>query len=408
MSLSSVSLKLRLLKSLSTRLSVSSCCEFSSSSSLFSREQFIRDKENINIVTLGSHQHGKTWLASHLSLLLSHQNAGVSHRRMENIDQSASERENRRSETVTHLELWRTGSRYRFTLADLPGHINYIKNMLSHLAHADVALLVVSPEHGVDDLTVLYHHLAAHLGVKLILPVIMFREETDQETLDLINMELGELDNISDTVIIEPDNLVDLLEDIETRVDNEAVIADRDINKPFFMALEQVGNIPSRGIFCAGRVLQGSMTVGASSLEVFYQGRSSRVSVRDLEIFRRATDSLVAGDRGGAFLKPKQEIELKRGAVLYDPKLKLTASAEFEVSLRRVKKGKSSLKGEGVIFHSTSSDGKVSVTGGDNLEISDYTDSLVKLRLSQKILARSGDPVVLRNNHSFYKGFIVV
>ena len=102
------------------------------------------------------------------------------------------------------------------------------------------------------------------------------------------------------------------------------------------------------------------------------------------------------------------KLKVKGGAVLYDPKLKLTASAEFEVSLRRVKKGKSSLKGEGVIFHSTSSDGKVSVTGGDNLEISDDTDSLVKLKLSQKILARPGDPVVLRNNHSFYKGFIVV
>ena len=68
------------------------------------------------------------------------------------IDHSASERENKRSENVSHLEMWRTGSRFRFTLADLPGHMTYIKNTLNHLAHADVALLVISPEQGNDTL----------------------------------------------------------------------------------------------------------------------------------------------------------------------------------------------------------------------------------------------------------------
>ena len=128
----------------------------------------------------------------------------------------------------------------RFTLADLPGSTTYIKNNLNHLAHADVGLLVVSPELGVDKNTRLYYHLANHFGVKMIVPVITTRPDTDEETLDLVKMELSELEDIRDTKVIGEKDLVQFLENIENHINDTTIIGSRNSEKPFFMALEQV------------------------------------------------------------------------------------------------------------------------------------------------------------------------
>ena len=128
----------------------------------------------------------------------------------------------------------------RFTLADLPGSTTYIKNNLNHLAHADVGLLVVSPELGVDKNTRLFYHLANHFGVKMIVPVITTRPDTDEETLDLVKMELSELEDIRDSEVLGVQDLNKFLEKLENQIDNTSIISSRDSEKPFFMALEQV------------------------------------------------------------------------------------------------------------------------------------------------------------------------
>ena len=95
------------------------------------RDEFIRDKSIVNLVTLGAGQHGKTTLASRLTkVLASH---GVPVKEVAEIDNNASEKENCRSEQVTHMELWRDQSKWRYSLADLPGNFAYIKNTLNHL-----------------------------------------------------------------------------------------------------------------------------------------------------------------------------------------------------------------------------------------------------------------------------------
>ena len=156
-------------------------------------------------------------------------------------------------------------------------------------------------------------------------------------------------------------------------------------------------------MFCVGRVLQGVMTTGGA-LEAFYQGKSSKINVREMEIFRRVTDTLEVGDRGGAFIRMKPEIDLKRGGVICDPKLKLTPRDELEVSLISVT-GAKTIKGDSVLFHSTNSDGKIPVPSVT--EISDSKESLLKLKLSQKILARPSDKFILRNNQNFFKGVVL-
>ena len=211
-----------------------------STSHALSKEKFERTRENVNIVTLGGHHHGKTWLASALSRVLADQGDGVIHKTEEMIDHSSSERENRRSEHPSHLELWRRGSGLRFTLADLPGHPSYLKNTLNFVSHAEVGLLVISPELGVEDTTRLHCQLASHLGVSLI-PVIVPRPDTDEETLDLIRMEVNDLEGVEEMEIVSEESLISLLEKVENHDTLKSEIGKREKDKPLLMAVEQVG-----------------------------------------------------------------------------------------------------------------------------------------------------------------------
>ena len=125
-----------------------------------------------------------------------------------------------------------------------------------------------------------------------------------------------------------------------------------------------------------------------------------------MEIFRKVTEQLIAGDRGGVFMKPKQDIELKRGAVIYDSKNKPTVRDQIEVSLTPVTGENKTLKGEGVLFHSTLTDGRVSLVGKKEFDLSDNCENLLTLKLSQKILASPNDKIVFRNHNSFFTGIV--
>ena len=229
-----------------SRLRLQHVCHMSvNQRGLSGREQFVRERENVNMVSLGASQHGKTVLASRLSMALSP--GGVSVRTVSELDHSVSEREQGRSESATHLELWRRQSALRFSLADLPGSLAYIKNCLNHLPHADLALLVVSPDHGVEQETKLFALMAHHLGVKLIVPVISMREGTDTETVDLVNMELQDLQEILsptfqlDNPLVSDENIIKLLSHVENLVvTGGQILSNRDTKGPFYMAIEQV------------------------------------------------------------------------------------------------------------------------------------------------------------------------
>ena len=95
------------------------------------RENFIRNKDNVNIVMLGASQHGKTTLASNMTKVLA--THGVTAKEIQDIDHSVSEKENLRSEHASHMDFWRNESDWRFSLADLPGSFSYLKNTLNHL-----------------------------------------------------------------------------------------------------------------------------------------------------------------------------------------------------------------------------------------------------------------------------------
>jgi len=369
------------------------------------RESFVRDKLIANLVTLGATQHGKTTLASKMTKALSQE--GVTIKEIDDIDHSVSERENKRSEHVSHMEIWQNKSDWRISLADLPGGFAYLKNSLNHLPHCDAALLIISAEHGIDEDTRTFYYIAKHLNIPLILPVVVVRGETcDEETLELIKMEMDELEGVRPPHLL-PDlnektltNFLDSICDLLSQT-----IPDRPVGQPFCMALEQVGNIPKRGDFCAGRVLQGKISVG-DQLEAFYQGKTSKANVKDIEIYRKGAEFLQAGDRGGIFLKLKTEMDLKRGGVLYNSKIKLNVSDEWKVSLKSISgSGKSVLRGDSVFYYSTITDGKVSF--GGQLEVNEETESAALIKLSKPISAKSGDKFIVRNNQLIVLGTFV-
>ena len=257
--------------------------------------------------------------------------------------------------------------------------------------------------------TKLLYHMAAHLDIPLILPVISLRgvEDMEQETVELINMELEELEGIRTPFILNnplknDDCLLGLLDEVDDLV--RQTLPERQVGKPLYMALEQIGSIPKRGDFCAGRVLAGKVAVG-DQIEAFYQGKTSKANVKDIEIYRKGTKFLQAGDRGGVFVKLKTEMDFKRGGILYDPKSKLSVGSEWKVRLKTVSGfGSATLKGDSVFYSSTMTDGKVSL--GGNVEIREDAEEIVNMKLSSKIICKPGDKVIIRNNQVIALGVI--
>jgi len=140
-------------------------------------------------------------------------------------------------------------------------------------------------------------------------------------------------------------------------------------------------------------------------VEAFYQGSSSKGSVKDLEIYRQGTKDLQAGDRGGAFLKLKPELEMRRGGLLYDPKSKLTVSDSWKVTLQCLPgAGRVVARGEAVAFISALFDGKVIVA---NVEVSEGEVAATTIRLSHKVIGEEGQRFILRCQKYFLLGKLV-
>jgi len=362
----------------------------------------VRDRTNVNIVTLGASQHGKTLLCSRLTEVLSAH--GVPVKKVSDIDHMAAEKESGVSQSASHLQFWGQDSKLIFSMADLPGSIQYVKNCLAFLPHADLALLVVHADKGVEEFTRILHYFARHLQVPNIIPVVN-QPQADPETLELVLMELEELEGLEEVCLVEnlkdqDQGLLALLETAERTIGEEPVREEGQ----FYMALEQVGNIPSRGTFCAGRVLRGQLKVG-DQVEAFYQGSSAKGSVKDLEIYRKGTKDLQAGDRGGAFIKLKPEVELRRGGFLYDPKSKHTVSDSWKVTLECLPgAGRVLARGEAVVFTSALFDGKVIVA---NVEVLEGELAATTIKLSHKVIGEEGQRFILRSQKYFLLGKLV-
>lgn len=296
------------------------------------KEKFERTKPHVNIGTIGHVDHGKTTLASAITMYLSTKGM-ASARSFDSIDNAPEERERGITIAVAHLE-YETEKRH-YAHIDCPGHADYIKNMITGAAQMDGAILVVSAADGPMPQTREHILLARQVGVPAI---VVFLNKVDmvddKELLDLVELEVRELlskyEFPGDQIPIirgsalkamkNPDDpeAGKPIQELVDAVDSYIPTPKRETDKPFLMPVEDVFSITGRGTVGTGRVERGEVKVG-ENVEIVGIKDTKKTVVTGIEMFRKLLDSGQAGDNVGLLLRGIEKTDLERGQVIAKP-----------------------------------------------------------------------------------------
>lgn len=304
------------------------------------RDKFERNKPHINIGTIGHVDHGKTTLTAAITATLSTLGNAVL-KKYEDIDAAPEERARGITINTAHVE-YETDFRH-YAHVDCPGHADYVKNMITGAAQMDGAILVVSAVDGAMPQTREHILLARQVGVKKLVVFLNKADQVDdQELLELVELELRELldsyeypgDEIPfvpgsallalEAVVSNPkikkgeNKWVDKIFDLMDAVDTYIPTPEREVDKPFLMAIEDVFSITGRGTVATGRIERGFILVG-DTVELVGLGETKTTTVTGLEMFQKTLDKGLAGDNIGILLRGVQKDDVLRGMVLSKP-----------------------------------------------------------------------------------------
>ena len=308
------------------------------------KETFERTKPHVNVGTMGHIDHGKTTLTAAITKVLADNVDGSSFTEFENIDNAPEERERGITINVSHVE-YETENRH-YAHVDMPGHADYIKNMITGAAQVDGAILVVSAADGPMPQTREHVLLARQVGVpKIIVALNKVDMVDDEELIELVEMEVRELLNEydfpgDDTPIVQVSALKALEGDADfaakvmelmAEVDEYVPTPERDLDKPFLMPIEDVFSITGRGTVVTGKVEQGAIHTG-DEIEIVGIKDTSKTTCTGVEMFRKLLDEGQAGDNIGALLRGVDKDEVQRGQVLAAPG-SITPHTEFEAQV---------------------------------------------------------------------------
>jgi len=309
-----------------------------------SKENFERNKPHVNVGTMGHIDHGKTTLTAAITKVLADNVEGSSYTEFENIDKAPEERERGITINVSHVE-YETENRH-YAHVDMPGHADYIKNMITGAAQVDGAILVVSAADGPMPQTREHVLLARQVGVpKIIVALNKVDMVDDEELLELVEMEVRELldeyDFPGDDTPIIPVSALKALEgdeaaaaavlDLMAQVDEYIPTPERDLDKPFLMPIEDVFSITGRGTVVTGKVEQGIVNTG-DSIEIIGIRDTQTTTCTGVEMFRKLLDRGQAGDNIGALLRGIDKDDVQRGQVLAKPG-SITPHTKFEAEV---------------------------------------------------------------------------
>ena len=308
------------------------------------KETFERNKPHVNVGTMGHIDHGKTTLTAAITKVLGDTVAGSKATAFEDIDKAPEERERGITINVSHVE-YETAKRH-YAHVDMPGHADYIKNMITGAAQVDGAILVVAATDGPMSQTREHLLLARQVGVpKIIVALNKVDMVDDEELLELVEMEVRELlDKYEfpgdDTPVIKVSALKALEGDADAAaqivelmeaVDEYIPVPERDVDKPFLMPIEDVFSITGRGTVVTGKVEQGAVHTG-DSIEIVGLKDTQSTTCTGVEMFRKLLDEGQAGDNIGALLRGIDKEDVQRGQVLAAPG-SITPHTDFEAEV---------------------------------------------------------------------------
>jgi elongation factor Tu len=305
------------------------------------RQKFERTKPHVNIGTIGHVDHGKTTLTAAITRVLSKNNL-AEYQPYERIDSAPEERARGVTINIYHAE-YQTETRH-YAHVDCPGHADYIKNMITGAAQMDGAILVVAATDGPMPQTREHILLARQVNVPAIV-VFMNKVDMvdDEELLDLVELEVRELlskygfpgDEVpvirgSGLQVVEaPDSedwsrntsnrWIKAIWDLMDAVDSYIPLPQRELDKPFLMAVEDVFTITGRGTVATGRVERGVLKTGEEVEIIGFRDEPRKTVVTSIEMFRKVLDTAEAGDNVGLLLRGVDRDDVERGMVIAKP-----------------------------------------------------------------------------------------
>jgi elongation factor Tu len=308
------------------------------------KKKFERSKPHVNIGTMGHIDHGKTTLTAAITKVLAEGNPDVSFTPFDQIDKAPEEKARGITIQIAHVE-YETPKRH-YAHVDMPGHADYIKNMITGAAQVDGAILVVSAADGPMPQTREHVLLARQVGVPSIVVALNKADMVDdEELLDLVELEVRELlssyDFPGDDVPVIRVSALKALEgdaewstkivDLMSAVDDYIPEPERPIDMPFLMPIEDVMSITGRGTVVTGKVEQGQVKVG-EEIEIVGLRNTQKTTVTGVEMFRKLLDEGRAGDNIGALLRGTKKEDVERGQVLAKPG-SITPHTNFEANV---------------------------------------------------------------------------
>jgi elongation factor Tu len=308
------------------------------------KQKFERTKPHVNIGTMGHIDHGKTTLTAAITKVLSTRLPGTSFTPFDQIDKAPEEKQRGITISIAHVE-YETANRH-YAHVDMPGHADYVKNMITGAAQVDGAILVVAATDGPMPQTREHVLLARQVGVPYIVVALNKVDQVDDEELiELVEMEIRELLTSygfpgDDTPIVRVsalkalegdeaagDQIMELMDAVDTFIPEPI----RATEKPFLMSIEDVMSITGRGTVVTGKVEQGIVKVG-DEVEIVGLRPTTKTVVTGIEMFRKLLDQGQAGDNLGALLRGTKKEEVERGQVLCKPGT-ITPHTNFEASV---------------------------------------------------------------------------
>lgn len=304
------------------------------------REKFERTKPHVNIGTIGHVDHGKTTLTAAITATLALDGESVA-KDFSDIDGAPEERARGITINTSHVE-YQTAARH-YAHVDCPGHADYVKNMITGAAQMDGAILVVSAADGPMPQTREHILLARQVGVPHIV-VFLNKEDQidDEELLELVELEVRELlseyEFPGDDIPVQPGSALQAIEAISANpsikrgdnpwvdkiyalmdaVDEYIPTPERDVEKTFLMAIEDVFSITGRGTVATGRIERGVVKVG-ETVEIVGVAETQTTTVTGIEMFQKTLDEGFAGDNVGILLRGVTREDIERGMVLAKP-----------------------------------------------------------------------------------------